>query len=200
MYLPVTQGEGSKTETEEPNPEAVKPELLEPDLKLVNQHFADVEKWNARYCLASKNFGGTIYTAACLDFSLVPIPHSIPWVEVRALIIFKNENNQTWRVNDGIWHGWDSVKVPIRRGETQTLIVATRPPEEGFSTYEHRLQHDPFERTLSGDLILAHVSLTGEYMDEVVLNLSWWIRLSLGGISVITQEEFEANTIYIRLP
>src|SRR5882672_7293992 len=69
LYLPVSQSKGGKTETEElDNLEAVKPELLDPDLRLVNQHFANVQKWNARYCLAGKDFGGTTYTAACLDF------------------------------------------------------------------------------------------------------------------------------------
>lgn len=188
----------SSTEVPQGSPEPVKPQLLDPDLKLVNKHFAIVGKWGGRYFLVGKDYGATVSMAVCLDFSLIPVPHSVPWVEVRALIIFKNEKNQIWRVNDGIWLGRDSVKVPINRGETQTLILGTfargeQSPE--FSTYEHRPDHDPLERDVNGSLILVHVTLIGEYMNEVVLTAPWWLQLSGDAIALITQEQFEETRV-----
>lgn len=170
------------------------PDLLDPELELLHWCYVDAVKDNSgRYSQAS-NASTFSRKAAWLDFDLRAIRNSVPWVEVRAQIIFNNAQNQRMRVIDGVWHGRDSVEVPFRPGETRSIIVATCLPDQSFSTYEHAgHKASPTERVLDQS-IRAQVRLIGRYMDIVRFNEFWCFKLSSTvepKITKITPEEFE---------
>ncbi|MDX6528957.1 MAG: hypothetical protein QOH41_1247 [Blastocatellia bacterium] len=180
-------------------------DLLAPELELLHEYFVDVGKteWGVYFQVGS-DFTGRVFKAALLDFNFRAIPGSVPWVEVRAQIIFNDVNNQRMHLIDGIWHGRDSVEVPFRPGEKRSLVIATCTPGSHFGTYEHRMRDPgrpvvkpflcPLERKIDEDSVHVQVRLTGKYMDNPRFNEFWCFKLSRVGqlaIQKITPEEFE---------
>jgi hypothetical protein len=171
--------EGSSAETNKPQ------EYLDPVLELMHFGFDDVGK-NERgvYVRVGKEFTGEVLKAAILDFRLKPARDAVPWVEAQAHILFKDQENQRTRVGAGVWHGRDQPKVPIRPGETQSLILtggySVGDRTEHLSTYEHGprgAEDQRIERPLQGDNIRVCVGIIAEYMNVPRSDNAWYFSL-----------------------
>jgi len=131
-----------------------------------------------------------------LDFDLRAIRDAVPWLEVRAQIIFNDASNQRMHVIEGIWQDGDAMEV-FHPGETKSLIVATYLSGEGFSTYEYVKLESPRERKLKLMTTRINVRLIGKYMSKVRFNQFWCFKLSYEElkptIQRITREEFEGT-------
>jgi hypothetical protein len=157
-------------------------------LRCTAHYFDDVIKRDDQYSRATKGSKALIYKAAFLDFKLVYDSVAGDSLDLRAEILFKNEDNEITPLREGIWHGRHSVEVPLRHGETRSLVIATISQEGDFTTYEnqHPREH-PLERTIHGDIVDAEVVIWRKYMNQVMPPLRWLIRLSKVGSPTIQQ-------------
>jgi hypothetical protein len=159
--------------------------LPAPGLRCDDQHFDDVRKSHNYYIRVSGNSG---YKAAFLDFKLNYDSTAGDSLNLRAEIIFTDGDSHVFHVRDGIWHGRDLVKVPIRHGETQSLILTTLGDEGDFTTYESQRPRKPIERTIKGNTVRAEVVIWPEYINKVMPPLKWYFELSkVGGQLEIRQ-------------
>jgi hypothetical protein len=171
--------EGSNGKIDKPQ------EYLDPVLELMHFGFDDVGK-NERgaYVRVGKDFAGEVLKAAILDFRLKPVRDAVPWVEAQAHILFKDRDNQKTRVGAGIWQGRDQPKVPIRPGETQSLILtggySVSDQTDHLSTYEHGpsgAEDQRIERPLHGDNIRVCVGIISEYMSVSRSDNAWYFQI-----------------------
>lgn len=195
---------GSKAESASLRIEAVS-EYLDPVLELMHFDFDDVGKdERGKYVRVGKDFTGEIFQAAILDFRLKPVRGAVPWVEVLAHILFKDRKNRVTRVGAGIWHGRDQPKVPMRPGETQSLILtgAYLSSKSHFNTYEHGPRGDEdqrIERMLDDDEVRVCVGLIAEYMNIPRSDNTWYFKLSKTApdprpkMELIKPNDFEKN-------
>ena len=139
-----------------------------------------------------------------MDFRLKPVRGAVPWVEVRAHVLFKDRKNHETRVGAGVWHGRDQPKVPLRPGETQSLILTGGylSSDSHFSTYEHGPRGDEdqrIERVLEGSEVRVCVGLIAEYMSAPRSDNAWFFKLSKVDsegrpkIDIIKPKDFEKN-------
>jgi hypothetical protein len=175
-------------------------ELADPGIIMLDPYFADVAKKDGRYIKVSDGFEGETVKAVIAPFYLKPNPNTLRWLDIRAEILFKHSDNQTMRTGDGIWHTRNATKVPLRQGETQSLIVATLSPEGRFRTYEAQYKHDPLELAIPGDNVLVNIQILGEHENKLMAR-HWFLRLSkkelvpAEPIQVLTTEQFNAGLL-----
>lgn len=171
------------------------PEYDDPQVQLLHEYIADVARPLGRYIQVGSDFRGVTCKAVCLDFDLRQIRNSVPWLEVRAQIIFNNNLNQRMHVIQGIWQSGE-CREAFHPGETKTLTVATYTSSEGFKTYEYVPLENAREREIKQLTTRVQVRLIGEYMSKLRFNEFWCFELSYASLAPtirrITPEEFEA--------
>jgi hypothetical protein len=134
--------------------------------------------------------------AAQADFCLKPLPGADPWIELRTQLVFYGPNGtRLRRVRDGMWtEQGNVVQMPMRTGDTRTLVIALEFQAVGFSTYEYAEQPSPRRRytttgiythdliplltQLNEETLTVQVSLIGKYNENVTLNQDFWFSLT----------------------
>ncbi|MGI8917151.1 MAG: hypothetical protein ACR2H6_01025 [Pyrinomonadaceae bacterium] len=159
--------------------------LAAPEIVVFAPYVASVAKETdvGKYVKTGKNYSGhnKILQAVFLDVHLKASPKTVGNVDVSANMVLTG-NQETTRVNAGIWYGRDSAKVPLRHNETQTLFVALY--DQGLTTYEHQHKQRPLETSIAGETVYVNVHVFVEYENGQNLPLDWYLRLSGSGKSV----------------
>ena len=167
---------------------------IPPEIECTDCYFAEERlsaHWNR---LGEAN--GRPCSAAMANFYLKPLPGADPWIELRTHLVFYGPNEtRLQRVPDGMWKEPENIiQMPMRTGDTRTLVIAIEFDDIGFTTYEYH--EEPSRRTrftttgiyhhflqptltpLSENALTVKVNLVGKYLDEVKLNQDFWFNLT----------------------
>jgi hypothetical protein len=151
-----------------------------PELRCDDQQFYDVTMKDDYYVKAgSFDRRYRINKAAFADFKLKYDDATGESIDLRAEIVFRNESGETFHVRDGVWDRRQSKKVPLRYGETQSLILTAFDEDGVFYTYENQHPHSkPITVPMNGSVFNAEVIVTREYRGKILPPVRWYFLLS----------------------